>query len=85
VDISEVRALDVAWRAVVPRVGIAGVGMDAGDDDLLTVAHQLEALSFGAVGGDQFDRDLGEWRVGAKQKRAFWPLADPDRRVAADS
>ena len=44
-DVGKVVVLDLAQSAAEPRVGFAGIGMDAIDDDLLAVAEEFEYLA----------------------------------------
>src|SRR5262249_20069424 len=66
---------------VGPAVGLLGVGVDSGDDDLLTVAQKLHFLPLAFVRRDQVDGDLLERLFAAEGAREFWRLADADERV----
>ena len=57
--------------------------MNAGDHDLLAVAHELDFFAGAAVSGDQIGGDLGEWISGAKWNRALRRLSDPGQDTAA--
>ena len=82
-DIGQIIARDVGRIAERPGIRLAGVRMNAGDDDLLAVAQEFDFLAGAAVGGDQVGGDLGEWISGAKRNRALRRLADARQDTAA--
>src|SRR5262249_43750444 len=68
----------------MPAIRPLGVGMNASNDDLLTIAQELDLLRLRigrGIGRDQVDRDFCERLVGAERYGALRRLANTYQNV----
>ena len=83
-DRGKVVVLDLAQSAAEPRVGFAGIGMDAIDDDLLAVAEEFEFLAVfdWRVRIAEQAQDLGEGLDRLERNAALGRVAEANEDTA---
>jgi hypothetical protein len=81
-DVGKLLELNLPRLATMPTIWLFGIGVNAVDDDLLSIAQKLDLLG-GAARRDEVDDDLCKGLLGAERDRALRCSANAHQDVAA--
>src|SRR4029077_19729560 len=81
-DIRQFFARNLSWLATTPAVRLLRFGVNAVDNNLLSVGQEFDFLAGRAVGRNDVDDDFRERFFGSKRDRALRRLADAGKDVS---